>query len=96
VETQIQPNPNSKRLLAGFCVDFHLVFFPCQVSKGLYRLLIHLCILRHIQSPDGLVWKCRPSHLYLIEYLAKGKGLSSTRKQEVLWGGSSVLGWRNH
>ncbi|KAM6394866.1 E3 ubiquitin-protein ligase rnf213-alpha-like [Rhynochetos jubatus] len=53
------------------------------VSKGLYRLLIDLCILRHIQSPDGLVWKCKPSHLYLIEYLARGRGVSSTRKQEM-------------
>ncbi|XP_075580950.1 E3 ubiquitin-protein ligase rnf213-alpha-like [Pelecanus crispus] len=61
---------------------FHIDVSPV-VSKGLYRLLIGLCILRHIQSPDGLVWKCKPSHLYLIEYLAKGKGVSSTRKQEV-------------
>ncbi|KAM6364551.1 LOW QUALITY PROTEIN: E3 ubiquitin-protein ligase rnf213-alpha-like [Pluvialis apricaria] len=61
---------------------FHIDVSPV-VSKGLYRLLIDLCVLRHIQSPDGLVWKCKPSHLYLIEYLAKGKGLSSTRKQEM-------------
>ncbi|XP_042653147.1 E3 ubiquitin-protein ligase rnf213-alpha-like [Tyto alba] len=61
---------------------FHIDVSPV-VSKGLYRLLIDLCILRHIQSPDGLVWKCKPSHLYLIEYLAKGKGVSSTRKQEM-------------
>ncbi|KAM6240959.1 E3 ubiquitin-protein ligase rnf213-alpha-like [Porphyrio hochstetteri] len=61
---------------------FHIDVSPV-VSKGLYQLLIHLCILRHIQSPDGLVWKCKPSHLYLIEYLAKGKGVNSTRKQEM-------------
>ncbi|XP_055559911.1 E3 ubiquitin-protein ligase rnf213-alpha-like isoform X6 [Falco cherrug] len=61
---------------------FHIDVFPV-VSKGLYRLLIDLCILRHIQSPDGLVWKCKPSHLYLIEYLEKGRGVSSTRKQEI-------------
>ncbi|KAM6032909.1 E3 ubiquitin-protein ligase rnf213-alpha-like isoform 2-T2 [Chlamydotis macqueenii] len=61
---------------------FHIDVSPV-VSKGLYRLLIDLCILRHIQSPDGLVWKCKPSHLYLIEYLAKGKGISSTKKQEM-------------
>ncbi|XP_074663829.1 E3 ubiquitin-protein ligase rnf213-alpha-like isoform X2 [Strix aluco] len=63
-------------------IIFHIDVSPV-VSKGLYRLLIDLCILRHIQSPDGLVWKCKPSHLYLIEYLARGKGLSSTRKQEM-------------
>ncbi|KAK4830963.1 hypothetical protein QYF61_014422 [Mycteria americana] len=57
------------------------------VSTGLYRLLIELCILRHIQSPNGLVWKCKTSHVYLIEYLAKGKGVRRTRKQEaLLWG----------
>lgn len=57
------------------------------MSTGLYRLLIELCILRHIQSPNGSVWKCKSSHLYLIEYLEKGKGVSRTRKQEVLlWG----------
>ncbi|XP_063178349.1 E3 ubiquitin-protein ligase rnf213-alpha-like isoform X3 [Chroicocephalus ridibundus] len=61
---------------------FHIDVSPV-VSKGLYRLLIDLCILRHIQSPDGLVWKCKPSHLYLIEYLVKGKGVSTTRKQEM-------------
>nr|XP_009916892.1 PREDICTED: E3 ubiquitin-protein ligase RNF213-like [Haliaeetus albicilla] len=61
---------------------FHIDVSPV-VSKGLYQLLIGLCILRHIQSPDGLVWKCKPSHLYLIEYLAKRKGVSSTRKQEM-------------
>ncbi|XP_040977593.1 E3 ubiquitin-protein ligase rnf213-alpha-like [Aquila chrysaetos chrysaetos] len=61
---------------------FHIDVSPV-VSKGLYRLLIDLCILRHIQSPNGLVWKCKPSHLYLIEYLAKKKGVSSTRKQEM-------------
>ncbi|XP_009695289.1 PREDICTED: E3 ubiquitin-protein ligase RNF213-like [Cariama cristata] len=61
---------------------FHIDVSPV-VSKGLYRLLIDLCILRHIQSPDGLVWKCKPSHLYLIEYLAKGRGVTSTRKQEM-------------
>ncbi|KAM6107493.1 LOW QUALITY PROTEIN: E3 ubiquitin-protein ligase rnf213-alpha-like, partial [Phoenicopterus ruber ruber] len=60
---------------------FHIDVSPV-VSKGLYRLLIDLCIL-HIQSPDGLVWKCKPSHLYLIEYLAKGRGVSSTRKREM-------------
>ncbi|XP_026723294.1 E3 ubiquitin-protein ligase rnf213-alpha-like [Athene cunicularia] len=63
-------------------IIFHIDVSPV-VSKGLYRLLIDLCVLRHIQSPDGLVWKCKPSHLYLIEYLARGKGLSSTRKQEM-------------
>ncbi|XP_072704248.1 E3 ubiquitin-protein ligase rnf213-alpha-like isoform X2 [Ciconia boyciana] len=63
------------------CV-FHIDVSPV-VSKGLYRLLIDLCILRHIQSPAGLVWKCRPSHLYLIEYLAKWRGVSSTKKQEM-------------
>ncbi|EMP27441.1 hypothetical protein UY3_15462 [Chelonia mydas] len=47
---------------------FHIDVSPV-VSKGLYKLLIELCILRHIQSPDGMVWKCRESHLYLIEYL---------------------------
>ncbi|XP_032847063.2 E3 ubiquitin-protein ligase rnf213-alpha-like [Tyto alba] len=61
---------------------FHIDVSPA-VSTGLYRLLIMLCILRHIQSPNGLVWKCKSSHLYLIEYLAKGKGVSRTRKQEV-------------
>ncbi|XP_063997715.1 E3 ubiquitin-protein ligase rnf213-alpha-like [Pogoniulus pusillus] len=54
-----------------------------EVSKGLYRLLVDLCILRHIQRPDGKVWKCQPSHLYLIEYLARGSGVSSTKKQEM-------------
>ncbi|XP_074936539.1 E3 ubiquitin-protein ligase rnf213-alpha-like, partial [Phalacrocorax aristotelis] len=68
--TEIQP-----------CI-FHIDVSPV-VSKGVYRLLIDLCILRHIQSPDGFVWKCKPSHLYLIEYLAKGRGASSTRKQEM-------------
>ncbi|XP_074786497.1 E3 ubiquitin-protein ligase rnf213-alpha-like [Athene noctua] len=63
-------------------IIFHIDVSPV-VSKGLYRLLIDLCVLRHIQSPDGLVWKCKPSHLYLIEYLARGRGLSSTRKQEM-------------
>ncbi|PKU43384.1 hypothetical protein llap_6310 [Limosa lapponica baueri] len=61
---------------------FHIDVSPV-VSTGLYRLLIELCILRHIQSPSGLVWKCKSSHLYLIEYLAKGKGVSRTRKQEM-------------
>ncbi|XP_065450526.1 E3 ubiquitin-protein ligase RNF213-like [Chrysemys picta bellii] len=61
---------------------FHIDVSPV-VSKGLYKLLIELCILRHIQSPDGMVWKCRESHLYLIEYLVRGKGISSTRKQEM-------------
>ncbi|KAM9258624.1 E3 ubiquitin-protein ligase rnf213-alpha-like [Morus bassanus] len=61
---------------------FHIDVSPV-VSKGLYRLLIDLCVLRHIRSPDGFVWKCKPSHLYLIEYLAKRKGVSSTRKQEM-------------
>ncbi|KYO18317.1 hypothetical protein Y1Q_0012798 [Alligator mississippiensis] len=61
---------------------FHIDISPV-VSKGLYRLLIELCILRHTQSPDGLVWKCKASHLYLIEYLVRGKGISSTRKQEM-------------
>ncbi|XP_009867566.1 PREDICTED: E3 ubiquitin-protein ligase RNF213-like, partial [Apaloderma vittatum] len=61
---------------------FHIDVSPV-VSKGLYRLLIDLCILRHIQRPDGLVWKGKPCHLYLIEYLAKGKGVSSTKKQEM-------------
>ncbi|XP_026723315.1 E3 ubiquitin-protein ligase rnf213-alpha-like [Athene cunicularia] len=63
-------------------IIFHIDVSPV-VSKGLYRLLIDLCVLRHIQSPDGLVWKCKPSHLYLIEYLARGKGLRSTRKKEM-------------
>ena len=88
VETQTQPKQSS-----DFNVVILGVFLPCQVSKGLYRLLIDLCILRHIHSPDGLVWQFKPSHLYLIEYLAKGKGVSSTKKREVFWG--SVLGWRN-
>ncbi|KAM9300337.1 E3 ubiquitin-protein ligase rnf213-alpha-like [Morus bassanus] len=61
---------------------FHIDVSPV-VSTGLYRLLIELCILRHIHSPNGLVWKCKSSHLYLIEYLAKGKGVSRTRKQEM-------------
>ncbi|KAM6093566.1 E3 ubiquitin-protein ligase rnf213-alpha-like [Chlamydotis macqueenii] len=61
---------------------FHIDVSP-MVSTGLYQLLIDLCILRHIQSPNGLVWKCKSSHLYLIEYLPKGKGFSSTRKQEM-------------
>ncbi|KAM9245412.1 E3 ubiquitin-protein ligase rnf213-alpha-like [Leptosomus discolor] len=61
---------------------FHIDVSPV-VSTGLYRLLIELCILRHIQSPDGLVWKCRSSHLYLIECLAKGKGFSRIRKKEM-------------
>ncbi|KAM6439343.1 E3 ubiquitin-protein ligase rnf213-alpha-like isoform 2-T2 [Rhynochetos jubatus] len=61
---------------------FHIDVSPV-VSTGLYRLLIGLCILRHIQSPNGLVWKCKSSHLYLIEYLAQGKGVSRTRKQEI-------------
>ncbi|XP_014821245.1 PREDICTED: E3 ubiquitin-protein ligase RNF213-like [Calidris pugnax] len=61
---------------------FHIDVSPV-VSTGLYRLLIELCILRHIQSPSGLVWKCKSSHLYLIEYLAKGKGVSRTRKHEI-------------
>ncbi|KAM6211439.1 E3 ubiquitin-protein ligase rnf213-alpha-like [Sarcoramphus papa] len=61
---------------------FHIDVSPA-VSTGLYRLLVELCILRHIQSPNGLVWKCKSSHLYLIEYLAKGKGVSRTRKQEM-------------
>ncbi|KYO41916.1 E3 ubiquitin-protein ligase RNF213 [Alligator mississippiensis] len=61
---------------------FHIDVSPV-VSKGLYRLLIELCILRHTQSPDGLVWKCKASHLYLIEYMVRGKGISSTRKQEM-------------
>ncbi|XP_075784969.1 E3 ubiquitin-protein ligase rnf213-alpha-like isoform X2 [Pelodiscus sinensis] len=61
---------------------FHIDVTPV-VSKGLYKFLVELCILRHIQSPDGMVWKCRESHLYLIEYLVRGKGISSTRKQEM-------------
>ncbi|KAM4682179.1 E3 ubiquitin-protein ligase rnf213-alpha-like isoform 3-T3 [Amazona ochrocephala] len=61
---------------------FHIDVSPV-VSSGLYRLLIELCILRHIQSPTGSIWKCRSSHLYLIEYLAKGRCFSRTRKQEV-------------
>ncbi|XP_030418159.1 E3 ubiquitin-protein ligase RNF213-like isoform X2 [Gopherus evgoodei] len=61
---------------------FHIDVSPV-VSKGLYKLLTELCILRHIQSPDGMVWKCRVSHLYLIEYLVRGKGISSARKQEM-------------
>ncbi|XP_062457519.1 E3 ubiquitin-protein ligase rnf213-alpha-like [Rhea pennata] len=61
---------------------FHIDISPV-VSKGLYRLLIELCILRHVQSPGGLVWKCKPSHLYLIEYLVKERGISSTRKREI-------------
>ncbi|TFJ98108.1 proline-rich AKT1 substrate 1 [Platysternon megacephalum] len=61
---------------------FHIDVSPV-VSKGLFKLLVELCILRHIQSPDGMVWKCRESHLYLIEYLVRGKGISSTRKQEM-------------
>ncbi|XP_065534709.1 E3 ubiquitin-protein ligase RNF213-like isoform X6 [Lathamus discolor] len=61
---------------------FHIDVSPV-VSSGLYRLLIDLCILRHIQSPTGSIWKCKSSHLYLIEYLAKGKCFSRTRKQEV-------------
>ncbi|XP_074938739.1 E3 ubiquitin-protein ligase rnf213-alpha-like isoform X2 [Phalacrocorax aristotelis] len=61
---------------------FHIDVSPA-VSTGLYRLLIELCILRHIHSPNGLVWKCKSSHLYLIEYLVKGKGVSRTRKQEM-------------
>ncbi|KAH1172131.1 hypothetical protein KIL84_007749, partial [Mauremys mutica] len=61
---------------------FHIDISPV-VSKGLYKLLIELCILRHIQNPDGMVWKCRESQLYLIEYLVRGKGISSTRKQEM-------------
>ncbi|XP_074854696.1 E3 ubiquitin-protein ligase rnf213-alpha-like [Carettochelys insculpta] len=61
---------------------FHIDISPV-VSKGLYKFLIELCILRHIQSLDGMVWKCRESHLYLIEYLVRGKGISSTRKQEI-------------
>ncbi|XP_074426105.1 E3 ubiquitin-protein ligase rnf213-alpha-like isoform X2 [Larus michahellis] len=61
---------------------FHIDVSPA-VSTGLYRLLIDLCILRHIQSPNGLVWKCKSSHLYLIEYLAKGKSVIRTRKQEM-------------
>ncbi|XP_029898687.1 E3 ubiquitin-protein ligase rnf213-alpha-like isoform X1 [Aquila chrysaetos chrysaetos] len=61
---------------------FHIDVSPA-VSTGLYRLLVELCILRHIQSPSGLVWKCKSSHLYLIEYLAKGRGVSRTRKQEM-------------
>ncbi|XP_074672203.1 E3 ubiquitin-protein ligase rnf213-alpha-like isoform X1 [Strix aluco] len=61
---------------------FHIDVSPV-VSTGLYRLLIELCILRHIQSPNGSVWKCKSSHLYLIEYLAKGKDVSRTWKQEM-------------
>ncbi|XP_056183966.1 E3 ubiquitin-protein ligase rnf213-alpha-like isoform X3 [Falco biarmicus] len=63
-------------------IVFHIDVSPV-VSRGLYRLLIELCILRHIQSPNGLVWKCKSSHLYLIEYLAKGRGVIRTREQEV-------------
>ncbi|XP_067411298.1 E3 ubiquitin-protein ligase rnf213-alpha-like isoform X2 [Emydura macquarii macquarii] len=61
---------------------FHIDISPV-VSKGLNKLLIELCILRHIQSPDGMVWKCRDSHLYLIEFLVRGKGISSARIQEM-------------
>ncbi|XP_026713188.1 E3 ubiquitin-protein ligase rnf213-alpha-like [Athene cunicularia] len=61
---------------------FHIDVSPV-VSTGLYRLLIELCILRHIQSPSGSVWKCKSSHLYLIEYLEKGKDVSRTWKQEM-------------
>ncbi|XP_035382020.1 E3 ubiquitin-protein ligase rnf213-alpha-like isoform X2 [Electrophorus electricus] len=41
---------------------------PPVVSKGLYRFLIQLFVLRRIQCPDGRIWRCNDSHIYLVEY----------------------------
>ncbi|KAK1806297.1 hypothetical protein P4O66_000172 [Electrophorus voltai] len=41
---------------------------PPVVSKGLYRFLIQLFVLRRIQCPDGRIWRCNDSHIYMVEY----------------------------
>ncbi|XP_062408415.1 E3 ubiquitin-protein ligase rnf213-alpha-like isoform X2 [Sardina pilchardus] len=41
---------------------------PPVVSKGLYSFLLQLFVLRCFQSPDGSMWRCNNSHVYLVEY----------------------------
>ncbi|XP_049326804.1 E3 ubiquitin-protein ligase rnf213-alpha-like [Astyanax mexicanus] len=41
---------------------------PPVVSKGLYTFLVQLFVLRCFQSPDGDIWRCNDSHIYLVEY----------------------------
>ncbi|XP_060763768.1 E3 ubiquitin-protein ligase rnf213-alpha-like isoform X2 [Neoarius graeffei] len=41
---------------------------PPVVTKGLYTFLLHLFVLRCFQSPDGIIWRCNDSHIYLVEY----------------------------
>ncbi|XP_053530339.1 E3 ubiquitin-protein ligase rnf213-alpha isoform X3 [Ictalurus punctatus] len=41
---------------------------PPVVTKGLYTFLLQLFVLRCFQSPDGIIWRCNDSHIYLVEY----------------------------
>ncbi|KAG9270277.1 E3 ubiquitin-protein ligase rnf213-alpha-like [Astyanax mexicanus] len=41
---------------------------PPVVSKGLYTFLLQLFVLRCFQSPEGDIWRCNDSHIYLVEY----------------------------
>ncbi|XP_066547032.1 E3 ubiquitin-protein ligase rnf213-alpha [Amia ocellicauda] len=58
------------------------------VTKGLYNFLVQLLILRCFQSPEGLIWRCKDSHLYIVEYLQRkhvkcyGKNLEMTTDVE--------------
>ncbi|KAL7839146.1 hypothetical protein SRHO_G00258040 [Serrasalmus rhombeus] len=41
---------------------------PPVVTKGLYTFLLQLFVLRCFQNPDGFIWRCNDSHIYLVEY----------------------------
>ncbi|KAI4896113.1 hypothetical protein NFI96_011369, partial [Prochilodus magdalenae] len=41
---------------------------PPVVTKGLYTFLLQLFVLRCFQNPDGIIWRCNDSHIYLVEY----------------------------
>ncbi|KAM9447090.1 E3 ubiquitin-protein ligase rnf213-alpha-like [Clarias gariepinus] len=44
---------------------------PPVVTKGLYTFLLQLFVLRCFHSPDGTIWRCNDSHIYLVEYTKK-------------------------
>ncbi|XP_036418083.1 E3 ubiquitin-protein ligase rnf213-alpha-like [Colossoma macropomum] len=59
-EYEDKPNDNIPRI-------FHFDVPPV-VCKGLYTFLVQLFVLRCFQSLDGFIWKCKDTHIYLVEY----------------------------
>lgn len=66
------------------CSSTNLHKFCIQVTKGLYTFLLQLFVLRCFQSPDGIIWRCNDSHIYLVEYTKRKHRECDRHSSEVI------------